>query len=161
MRMIRKLAPWIVVLAMLGLPGFAVASYDVHVYRVDAGSMEPTIPQGSFVITTRPNTLDTLDIITFKNEKGKLTTHTFLGYASDGSLTTKGDANLTPDAHTPPLRKERVVGKAWRVLSPTLLWVMLGFAGLLFILWVIPTKKPNKNVVKSESSDDKSVITPV
>jgi len=81
-------------------------------YRIATGSMAPTLPVGSVVFETALGDLKPGDIITFQQEgDDSPTTHTFIGYDTDESLMTKGDANPTPDVHDVPLVKGDVLGK--------------------------------------------------
>lgn len=75
--------------------------YRAYVLRT--GSMAPTYPPGSLVID-RPGIggLRVGDVITFdKRELGeKVVTHRVVAIAPNGAISTKGDANRTPDVWT-------------------------------------------------------------
>lgn len=110
-RLRRRIAALAVVAVVIGGLWFAVASFNVEMHRIATGSMDPTLPVGSRVITTTTDQLRPGDIILFHNyENGGLTAHRFIGYAPDDSLMTKGDANPTPDVHDQPLHRSDVVG---------------------------------------------------
>lgn len=95
------------------IAGFAaivlVSLLKVH-KTVLSGSMEPTISVGSEVFVTPREHYTPGMIITFETE-GKITTHRLVGFNSDGSFQTKGDANQFPDAWTPALTKDQVIGE--------------------------------------------------
>lgn len=111
------------IFAALGMSGWKT-------FLINGGSMEPTIPKYSLVVTQPVKDvqqLDTADIVTYE-EDGKAVTHTFLQLESDGSLMTKGDANPTPDVHSQPLTQDRLIGKVVAVYGP------LQLIGLLLII---------------------------
>ena len=83
-----------------------------RVFAVKTGSMAPTYPTGSLVVDapTRNRVPDVGDVITFR-AGGVLVTHRVHGTAT-GGVTTKGDANESPDAWT--IVPEQVVGTVSR-----------------------------------------------
>ena len=110
-------------------------------YVIETGSMQPTLPVGTIVVTTPANTFKPTDIITFRQSTdAQPTTHTFIGYADDGSLRTKGDANQTPDFHAVPLQKSDVLGKvvfSIPFLVPSYWTSVKGVLSLLIVLAVL------------------------
>ena len=142
MRWARKVAGLFLVIAVLAGLGFAWISLGVGIYRVDNGSMTPTLPVGSVVIIYKTDNFQPRDILTYRDpRKGGVTTHTFLGYNKDGTLITHGDANPSLD---PPLPREQVVGKVWRGVPFQVLIVMLVVAVGLILISVIPVKKEDQ-----------------
>lgn len=84
----------------------------VPTYFVGSGSMGETLPVRTLIFLGPATDLEPRDVITFQKEgDDRPTTHTFIGYAEDGSLMTKGDANPTPDLHEPPLTIDDVKGE--------------------------------------------------
>jgi signal peptidase len=77
--------------------------HGYRVYAVRTGSMAPTYPTGSLVFDTPPRTRlpEIGSVVTFRTSGG-LVTHRVVAHTIDG-VTTKGDANRTPDAWTIPL----------------------------------------------------------
>ena len=108
-RTLRNNAGWIVCFILLAAV-YIMATFVTPVYAVNSGSMEPTLPVGTRVVTIPDDTLEKRDVITFRNE-GEVITHTFIGYAEDGSLRTVGDANLSEDNFLEPVMPEDVIGR--------------------------------------------------
>lgn len=72
-----------------------------RLYIIHTGSMEPTLMPGD-VVFDKPvaeGTLKVGQIITFRHSAltTDVVTHRFTGYTATGLITTKGDANATPD----------------------------------------------------------------
>lgn len=81
----------------------------VHTWSVISGSMNPTIPQGSVVLTVG----DTEPIpghVYLYNHPGfdEPVLHRYLGPAGDGTLIFQGDANPVPDQ---PVHPEQLTGR--------------------------------------------------
>lgn len=149
MQAVRNHPRFTVVAVLLGLLFIAYAV--VPKYIIGSGSMQPTLPVGTIVIVQPVDTLKPTDIITFQQEgEARPTTHTFIGYAKDGSLMTKGDANPTPDVHTPPLTMEDVKGKvAYALFIPRLIGVaLLALVGIM----LIPGRR--KTDAKTDTDDE-------
>lgn len=130
-----------VALSALNIPG------GYKLYTVQSGSMSPTIPTGSLVISRPAGEYKKGDIITFKAEKDRLaknpkytTTHRIneVKMVKDEEVyVTKGDANNAPDTGT--ISKDLVLGKA--IFSIPLLGYPVSFAKTrngLIILVIIP-----------------------
>lgn len=99
-------------------------------YVILSGSMEPHYPVGSlvYVRAVAPQALATGDVVTFCGVGGAVVTHRIV--ATDpaaGTLTTKGDANTTPDPI--PVQIESVLGQVVFCLP---------FAGYLSLLLTSP-----------------------
>lgn len=110
---LRKAKVWGVAVGLV-LIAAAVATwlvFDLKVFKVSTGSMEPTLPVGTLVLVMPDEDISVGDVITFYEDGGEITTHTFIGYAEDGTLMTKGDANLTPDRFSDPLEQSDVIGR--------------------------------------------------
>jgi len=111
-KFLRKYWPYLLIV------GFAAVVFVVRVVfmitpaTVATGSMVPTLPVHSVVWVQPTDTLKPHDIIMFKQDTdSQSTTHTFIGYAEDGSLITKGDANPVADVRSVPLQMSDVEGK--------------------------------------------------
>jgi signal peptidase I, archaeal type len=157
--------PIIVIMTLIGGALFIRAT--VPTFRIVSGSMEPTLPVGSIVFETDAENLKPGDIITFQQANDDHpTTHTFIGYAEDGSLMTKGDANPTPDVHDVPLTQDDVLGKMAlmsRLFAPsfwkTQIGVFIAFlamGGLILLWWSTRPEREEKAAVQSDQLDDKS-----
>jgi signal peptidase I len=111
MRWVRRVASAVLLVTSLGIVGAgALLWHDGYrVYAVRTGSMSPSYPVGSIVVDTPPSADGAAvgSVITFR-ASGGLVTHRVFETSEDG-LTTKGDANNTPDAWTIP--PESVVGQ--------------------------------------------------
>lgn len=70
---------------------------NIHLRTVVSGSMEPTIPVGSLVVTKEieEKQVDIGDIITFQSND-MIVTHRIIS-VQEGKIYTKGDANSEPD----------------------------------------------------------------
>lgn len=93
-------------LAALGV-GAVAWQQGYRVYAVQSGSMSPSYPTGTMIVDVPPGTdgstpsvITPGSVVTFKVGDG-LVTHRVVE-ASGAGLTTKGDANETPDAWTVP-----------------------------------------------------------
>lgn len=102
--------PLLALVVIAGIVGFRLMFTPMV---IETGSMEPVMPPGTIAFIQPTTSLKPGDIISFQQSTMKRpTTHTFIGYAKDGSLRTKGDANSFPDVHPDgPLHKSQVVGK--------------------------------------------------
>lgn len=128
--------------------GVVAGLMGVRLYRVDSGSMRPTLPVGTIVLVVPTDELHERDIVTMR-VNGKVVTHTFGWEAPRGDLVTKGDANPDLDNFTPAPRRENVIGVVWRqipVSAPEfwMTWngrVLMVVVALLLLLWLCPTKE--------------------
>ena len=103
-------APILTFVAIAALVILRLLFTPVH---IQTGSMEPVLPVGTIVFIQPSESLKPGDIITFQQVNApRPTTHTFIGYDTDGSLKTKGDANDAPDVRAVPLQHSDVIGKA-------------------------------------------------
>lgn len=114
--MIKKICSFLATLLMLGLLAVAgllfiprAMGYDE--FAVLSGSMKPKLQVGSLVYTkeVKESNFKKGDIVTFKLAKDTIVTHRIEEINSDGTYTTKGDANNTVDGAT--ITKENIVGK--------------------------------------------------
>ncbi|MGF1664036.1 MAG: signal peptidase I [Kineosporiaceae bacterium] len=101
-------------LATLVLAGSLAPGWSAHV--VTSGSMAPALRPGDVVLTSPVATeaVQPGSVVTF-HDSGALVTHRVVQAHPDGSWTTRGDANPTPD--TARLTPDRVVGIG-RVVVP-------------------------------------------
>ncbi|MGV9002316.1 MAG: signal peptidase I [Candidatus Saccharimonadaceae bacterium] len=124
----------LLVALVLVVAGVLFIIFTIPIFRVLTGSMEPRLPVGSVIFEASADTLEPGDIITFREPDQSLpTTHAFIGYASDGSLITKGDANSVLDTHAVPLTHDEVVGKVVLELPLLVPSFWLSQKGLLII----------------------------
>lgn len=128
-------------------------------YVILSGSMAPTIPVGSVVISRKQLSYTTGDVITFGQGKSSVThriasmeeSSTFYG---DATFTTKGDANKTPDGS--PVSQANVAGKVL-ITIPYLGYIVeyakspKGFLALIIIPATIIIYEELKNVRKELS----------
>jgi signal peptidase len=122
-----------------------------QLFIVGGGSMEPSIPLGALVVTTRidPMTIGVGDVVTVRADNGVVVTHRvrrILDLAEGRFLELKGDANPNPDASFVPARA--IVGAAGQFIPfagfaqeflatvPGLLSA-LGFLGALFLIHLL------------------------
>lgn len=154
-------------LSLIALAIFAMSQGLFSIYQITSGSMEPTLHVGARVITLPAHDFEKGDIITFRDNNGHVVTHTYVGEAQDGSLTTKGDANPTPDVFDRPLQRSDVIGK---VVLTTPVFVgnfWLSFRGLAVIaligimavlIWSMK-KKDDKNDLSDETPVQENALT--
>jgi signal peptidase len=128
---------------LLPLATFLVAVWLLgwQLQHVESGSMSPTFPVGSLLITAQ---VDPSDVavgmpIVFEDprEAGRLVTHRVVGFAPGAELAfmTRGDANLTNDAAPVPARLVR--GRVlWHVavLGTVLDWLQWPRSFLVLVL---------------------------
>ncbi len=105
----------LIVAAFVVLSAFVVLTSGILPYRVfivHTGSMEPTISSRSAVIV-REHVYRVGQTISFY-EQGGVITHRLIRINTDGTATTKGDANSTPDPWK--LKPSAIIGEV--VASP-------------------------------------------
>ena len=121
---IRVLSRWLSALLGIGIAAIVAAgllatiayalipAFGYKVWMIDGGSMQPSIPRGSLVVSRHADawTLRAGDVVTFRPpEASASVTHRIIGIREvEGHLlfTTKGDANGNPD----PLEVELAAG---------------------------------------------------
>lgn len=161
----------IVVLALVG--GMVLAAAVVPSFRITTGSMEPVLPVGTIVFTAPADSLESGEIIAFREEgKDMPVIHAFVDYADDGSLITQGVANPSPDVHSTPLTHNDVIGKVvvvTYIFAPSF-WLsqrgvlIVGFTvvGLLLFWWSARIKDDKEDTQDTEEALDepaKEVLT--
>ena len=147
--------------AAVVITGATFASLGYRVYLVHTGSMFPTYHSGDLVIDRPAHAADLKpgNVITFTHHAGTDTvSHRVAAVVSGGDLTTKGDANATPDSwYIAPAQVQGVVvgsvphagfvvywlkrpaGIALILLVPALIWLLWGFCfPVLRRRWHIP-----------------------
>jgi signal peptidase len=121
------------ILSMILVPVLLLASFvflktqsaSYKVYVIHTGSMSPNIPSGSAVLVHKGH-YRVGQVVTY-TEQGLTITHRLLSIGPTGLITTKGDANRTPDPWHPS--KTSIIGGV--VIAPR--WV--GY-------WIIYFKNP-------------------
>ncbi len=105
-----KRVAWSLLAALvLGVCAVGVLGWQqgYRLYAVRTGSMAPTFPTGALLVDAPAASAPAVgDVVTFRTQDG-LVTHRVHGLSPAG-LSTKGDANRTPDAWTVPA--DKVVG---------------------------------------------------
>jgi signal peptidase len=81
--------------------------FGIRTFTVLTGSMVPTIPINSSIITIPSTQYNVGDVITFKREPLTVTHRIYA--IKDGNFITKGDANKIADAQ--PVNKMMIIGK--------------------------------------------------
>ena len=111
--------------------GALLWQHGYRAYAVRTGSMAPTYPTGALVFDNpAPTTLPPIgSVVTFRTGGG-LVTHRVVAHTI-GGITTKGDANRTPDAWTIPV--SGIVGQVS---------TGLGRAGYVLVFLQQPTAAP-------------------
>ena len=149
------------VIGLLIIAGIVVFRLIFTPVSIESGSMEPTLPVGTIAFIQPSESLTPGDIITFQQDgTPRPTTHTFIGYAEDGSLETKGDANLSPDVYMTPLQHADVLGKVMFVFPflTAAYWVSVkGVLSLIIValmaisIIVVLVKNRNKEGLPSDT----------
>lgn len=157
-------------MALVVIVGIIVLRLIFTPVIIQTGSMEPKLPVGTIVLIKQSDDLKPGDIITFREDTAiGVTTHTFIGYADDGSLRTKGDANPEPDVHFVPLQQSAVMGEFvvgftfltasyWTSISGVLSLIVIG---LMVISVIIILVTRNKELKPEKSSDETRELSPV
>lgn len=100
----------IIIVLLIVISAFPITG-NYKIFIVQSGSMEPAIHTGSVVVVIPEKNYKEGDVITFKNNTGKLDSITHRIVKAEGKVfTTKGDANNANDTNTVPLAN--VIGKA-------------------------------------------------
>lgn len=165
------LAALCIILAVKVIGGKDTSIFGYQIYHIMTGSMEPTIPTGSTVITKRvdPYILEVGDVITFISRDeaiyGNANTHRIIGIDdSNGErrFITKGDANGTADSIEVPVGdvKGKVIFHAnLRGFSMFFNFMRTGYGFLtvvclpfIFILWQITMKLKREIKVYAEEN---------
>lgn len=122
---VRRGLEWILAAVVIGAALVAVVvpwSTGATPYTVLTGSMEPTLPPGTLVVT-RPTSMDEIEVgevVTFQKEPDHpaVVTHRVIGHGVDMRgrtvLWTQGDANASPDPA--PVREVQVRGEVWYIV---------------------------------------------
>jgi len=103
----------IIIVLLIVISAFPITG-NYKILVVQSGSMEPNIHTGSVVVVFPEKEYKVGDVITFKNNAGKLDsiTHRIVKIENDGAgkvFTTKGDANNANDTNT--VYAKNVIGK--------------------------------------------------
>ncbi len=98
---LRRIVIVIAIAAVIATAGSAAYGWSngYRAYGVESGSMSPAFHTGDLVIdmpTTAASTYQAGDVITFHPTPGYTATHRIVAVDATG-ITTKGDANLSPD----------------------------------------------------------------
>lgn len=135
------------------LAAVVIIRLTVPTYVIGSGSMEPTLPVRTIIFYQPATQLQPRDVIIFQKEgDDRPTTHTFIGYDEQGNVLTKGDANPTPDVHTPPLTMADVKGKVTYALTPQRTLGLL-LACVLIVMFVIPANLRREDEQGEPTSD--------
>ncbi len=109
---------------------------------VVTGSMEPTIPVGSLIITHSQSEYKERDIIMFKSENvSSSVTHRIIKVTENGYIT-QGDANNTPDEEIP---KSAVIGKVILSIPHGRMVIVLTIVLLTTVIILFPAPKNKDN----------------
>lgn len=153
----------VVIAVLLAACLVGVRLFDLQVYTVLSGSMEPKYPVGS-LIYVRQAELDELkvdDVITFMADENTVVTHRIIEIVPDDKdpsvirYRTRGDANNSPDAGL--VHYKNVIGKpictipylgyvAHFIQTPPTMYYSIAIGCLLVILVFLPDlfKAPKK-----------------
>lgn len=147
--------------SLIGIVGFLfvvknnLIDTSYRAYVVTSGSMEPAIKTGSIIVTKAKPSYKIGDIVTFKNN-GNVVTHRIMGM-DEGSITTKGDANSSPDFTA--TARDDIIGRSF-IIVPYVGWVIdfaktpRGFVALI----VIPASIIIYEELKSLLRETKKII---
>lgn len=131
----KKMIAGAVLLVSVGAVVMAFFAYDLM--RVANGSMEPTLPVGSFIIVQEQEAYDIGDVISFRADDGHVVTHRLVQYDEGGTLITKGDANPTDDVWDRPLKQADVIGKTVQVITITTPQFWASSSGLILGVCIV------------------------
>lgn len=153
--------PWLVAVLVVALVAIMVL-WVTPMKVIASGSMAPTLPIGSRIFLQDASDIQEGDIITFRDNDNEVVTHRIVELRPDGSIITKGDANLTPDVYDPPITSEDVLGKV-TYMSPVLtadfqkwFWTSpRGVAAILLLVIIVITLlwKSDENESEPEGAE--------
>lgn len=134
---IKKIIGWVVYLAILavliyGIPKALVFALKTQypMASITSGSMWPSLKKGDLVFIkgiSGKQDIQINDIVVYRNNQG-FTIHRVIGL-DETTLTTKGDANNTPDN---PVSYSEVIGKTVSFGEKPFRVPMLGMVSILF-----------------------------
>lgn len=166
MQTIRKYSGWLVLAALAVALGCVMTwAFPVNRYRIETGSMTPTMPVGSVVFTHPESSYSPGQVITFHANNGEIVTHRLIGITDSGEFITKGDANPTRDYWHNPVTKSDVMGAVIIIMAPITaptFWISFRGIGIAICViaivallsWKIDEEEPQK------SPDNESVASP-
>lgn len=91
--------------------------FGYSLFRVETGSMEPTISQNDIIVVHKEKNYKVDDIVTFKSEKAYVT-HRIVSKRGN-TIVTKGDANNTKDV---AIERKDIIGKVVKILPKAGIW---------------------------------------
>jgi signal peptidase I len=129
-----------IIVAVIGLLATTTFRGEIKALIVRSGSMEPTLPVGSLIVTRKADQYQTGDVITFK-QQSNFVTHRIVEVA-DGGYRTQGDANKVADTNL--VAPSNSIGKLWFFIpmagkALTFIKKPLGFGLLIMLpaLWIV------------------------
>lgn len=119
--------------------------FNMRIYRIGSGSMEPYLKINSLIIIKKSDNYKINDIVTYQNGDEYIT-HRIISI-DDDEIITKGDTNNKEDN---PITKDKIVGKliykfhifgfnSYLLLKP-FTWIFIFIVGLI-ITYLIPDKE--------------------
>ena len=131
----------LIILVIGGILGFVqlkrqnkeyINIFGYSLFKVETGSMMPTLQIGDIIIVKLTDSVNENDIITFKTEN-EFITHRIIEIDGD-TIITKGDKNNTEDK---PIKKENIVGKVSYIFSNVNVWKKVFIDKAVFIPIII------------------------
>ena len=159
-----------------------VRLFDIQVFSVISGSMEPEYPVGSLIYVKEcdPSEVEVGDVITFVLSNKTPATHRVIGIDKENEcFYTRGDANFD-QAHfeatgekiyteDPPVYFKNLIGKpvftipvlgyvAYYIQHPPGMYIAIAAGAVMLILVFLPDlfKKEEKKVIPAEAESDES-----
>ena len=159
-----------------------VRLFDIQVFSVISGSMEPEYPVGSLIYVKEcdPSEVEVGDVITFVLSNKTPATHRVIGIDKENEcFYTRGDANFD-QAHfeatgekiyteDPPVYFKNLIGKpvftipvlgyvAYYIQHPPGMYIAIAAGAVMLILVFLPDlfKKEEKKVIPAEAEGDES-----
>ena len=159
-----------------------VRLFDIQVFSVISGSMEPEYPVGSLIYIKEcdPSEVEVGDVITFVLSNKTPATHRVIGIDKENEcFYTRGDANFD-QAHfeatgekiyteDPPVYFKNLIGKpvftipvlgyvAYYIQHPPGMYIAIAAGAVMLILVFLPDlfKKEEKKVIPAEAESDES-----
>lgn len=153
----------VVLVVLFAILLVGVRLFDIQVFSVISGSMEPEYPVGSLIYVKEvdPSELEVDDVITYVLPNNTPSTHRIVRIDEENQLIyTKGDANDHEDSA--PVHFKNLIGKpiftipllgyiAHYIQHPPGMYVAIALAAILLILVFLPDllKKDEKKNTKS------------
>ena len=159
---------WLWFLAACLVVTFLPMLFGWRPYVVESGSMQPRIKVGDVILSSPEHDEQKLlgHVTVFEDpdaaHPGTIKSHRVIKINSNGTMVTKGDANVTPDPAPLPLKNVKGIGRLLvRWIGLPLIWVQHGqwlklalLVGSLWLAAFLVVRDQDEPVAEDNSDDD-------